>query len=250
MERLEAYIAYLSPSRKPSLSFKSVEALSHTIQRLFQALDALLAQPAAWRQQAVSDLAAAGSSSCDQFLTPNLTQGERVRLAQRAHLIIYLWNLLADPSDGTSLKFRHRLEEVHPGVEWDCSVDVLLKGRGDEGVKLIPIRRVLQLVQRIVYIDVPRSRLPHAQNEPAATSPAASSEPAKPLLDLIDVLVANPVLDKVDATSLCMLFFDAYEAHKRLARVEGELHETIVAFVVARRNLARAVRERKGPCGM
>ncbi|BGP07456.1 hypothetical protein JCM10049v2_003288 [Rhodotorula toruloides] len=213
IERLEAYIARLSADRKPSLPFKTAEAISLTIQRLFQ---------------------------------PDLTEVDRTRLAQRIHLIVYLWNFLADPSDSTALKLRYRLENVHPAVEWDCAVAKLLDRKRDgdaEWTELFPIKRVLQLVQRIVYIDIPRARTPRFQ------SPLRLADPAKPLLDLLETLVLDPALDKVDLTSLCMLFYDAYEAHKRLARVEGELWEAIVAFVVARRNLRRAVRERRGVVG-
>uniref|UniRef100_A0A0K3CE19 Proteophosphoglycan 5 n=1 Tax=Rhodotorula toruloides TaxID=5286 RepID=A0A0K3CE19_RHOTO len=222
IERLEAYIAHLSANRTAYLPFETVEAISHTIQRLFQALDA-----------------------------PDLPKLDRNRLVQHVHLLIYLWNLLADPSETLSLALRQKMEKVNPAVEFDCSVVGMLdrkrEGGEEELSELFPVRRVLQLVQRIVYIDIPRSRAP--RHEPL---PSTSPDPAKYLLEIVDVLLtffADPALDKVDLTSLCMLFYDAYEAHKRLARVEGELWEGIVAFVVARRNWRRAVWERRGLVG-
>ncbi|GAA6057118.1 hypothetical protein NBRC10513_004358 [Rhodotorula toruloides] len=251
IERLEAYIAHLSANRTAYLPFETVEAISHTIQRLFQALDAVLAQPLELRHQAISDFSAAGASASVDLAKPDLPKLDRNRLVQHVHLLIYLWNLLADPSETLSLALRQKMEKVNPAVEFDCSVVGMLdrkrEGGEEELSELFPVRRVLQLVQRIVYIDIPRSRAP--RHEPL---PSTSPDPAKYLLEIVDVLLtffADPALDKVDLTSLCMLFYDAYEAHKRLARVEGELWEGIVAFVVARRNWRRAVWERRGVGG-
>ncbi|BGP24111.1 hypothetical protein JCM10295v2_003013 [Rhodotorula toruloides] len=190
MERLEAYIVQLTARAAPAMPFETVEAVSHSVQRLFQLFEVVV------------------------------TQASEHRLQQRVFLLIYLLNLLVEPSESILVTLPYKLETIERYVKVELSVASSLTRSFDDEV--FPTRTILRYIQRLLYIEVSRFRSPRRP----ASVPCSALQPdaaARSLLEVLETLVSDPTFDKVDLTSLCRLFYDACAAHKRLARLGGEL---------------------------
>ncbi|GEM08172.1 hypothetical protein Rt10032_c05g2189 [Rhodotorula toruloides] len=67
MERLEAYIVQLTARAAPAMPFETVEAVSHSVQRLFQLFEVVVTQASEHRlQQVLSGLNLHGWSTFDE----------------------------------------------------------------------------------------------------------------------------------------------------------------------------------------